>query len=454
MKLKLATFGKLALLAALLGAVSIPLAVTQATVSSTSPRNDYVGTGSVSAYDYTFRIFANSDLRVTTQTSAGVVTALVLTTDYTVTGANNPNGGTITLVAGNLASGTTLTIRSDRTPRQDTNLRNQGSFSASTHETKFDELTRYAQQLRDVLSRSIHFPETETGTDASTTLPSATLRASKFLAFDGSGNVTTASGTSANLGPVSSYIDTLLDDASASAARTTLGAVGIAGDTMTGNLAISTSSLPKLTLNTSSGSNKRTFMDFQSAGTTQYLMGVDYSIANTRDFFIYDSVGLAKRLGIDSNGVVEITAGQLKFPATENASADVNTLDDYKVGTWTPSVGGNATYTTQTCTFVKIGRLFTTSCNLVLNVIGTGSTSVISGMPCTPAANTTNIAPVFFSGLATNVVTVVGRATSAGTTVSLMSEAAAGTGMTAIAILGNASTIQFTLSFPAGACSY
>ncbi len=233
MKLKLATFGKLALLAALLGAVSIPLAVTQATVSSTAPRNDYVGTGSVSAYDYTFRIFANSDLRVTTQTSAGVVTALTLTTDYTVTGANNPNGGTVTLVAGNLASGTTLTIRSDRTPRQDTNLRNQGSFSASTHETKFDELTRYAQQLRDVVARSIHLPETEVGTDAATVLPSATLRASKFLAFDGSGNTITAAGTSANLGPVSSFIDTLLDDSTAAAARTTLGVPAATNGTLT-----------------------------------------------------------------------------------------------------------------------------------------------------------------------------------------------------------------------------
>lgn len=209
-------------LLALLCAVPTFAPLGQATVSTTAPRNDYTGNGATATYSYTFRIFAATDLRVTTRTTAGVETTLTYPTDYTVTGVNKAAGGTITLTAGNLTSGYALTIRFDRTPRQSTDLRNQGSFFAQTHEDKFDELTRYAQQNKDVIDRSIHLPETEAGTAAATTLPASTARASKFLGWDSSGNPIAAAGTSADLGPVSSYINTLLDDTTAAAARTTL----------------------------------------------------------------------------------------------------------------------------------------------------------------------------------------------------------------------------------------
>jgi hypothetical protein len=170
-------------------------------VSTTPPRNDYTGTGSVSTYSYTFRIFAATDLRVTTQDTAGVEAALSYPTDYSVTGVNKASGGTITLTGGNLTSGYKLTIRFDRTPRQSTDLRNQGGFFAQTHEDKFDELTRYVQQNEDVLDRSIKLPETEVGTPDATTLPAAANRASKYFAWNSSGvpipvDPESASGTS------------------------------------------------------------------------------------------------------------------------------------------------------------------------------------------------------------------------------------------------------------------
>ena len=56
-------------------------------------------------------------------------------------------------------------------------------------------------------------------------------------------------------------------------------------------------------------------------------------------------------------------------------------LDDYEEGTFTPNVGGNATYTSQIGKYVKIGRSVTIKLELHINVIGTGSTSIISGIP-------------------------------------------------------------------------
>lgn len=86
---------------------------------------------------------------------------------------------------------------------------------------------------------------------------------------------------------------------------------------------------------------------------------------------------------IDASGA---SAGQIKFPATQNASTNANTLDDYEEGTWTPSVGGTATYTTQTGTYTKIGRLVIAQFNIQVATLGTGSNTLISGLPFAPAA--------------------------------------------------------------------
>lgn len=63
-----------------------------------------------------------------------------------------------------------------------------------------------------------------------------------------------------------------------------------------------------------------------------------------------------------ANNVVELTDGQLKFPATENPSTDANTLDDYKEGTYTasvtPATSGSYTLSTSadTAAYTKIGN--------------------------------------------------------------------------------------------------
>ena len=65
---------------------------------------------------------------------------------------------------------------------------------------------------------------------------------------------------------------------------------------------------------------------------------------------------------VDDTGHVTAFGGNLKFPATDAASADANTLDDYEEGTWTPVLTfatlGNlsVTYSGQTGTYLKIGK--------------------------------------------------------------------------------------------------
>jgi hypothetical protein len=71
----------------------------------------------------------------------------------------------------------------------------------------------------------------------------------------------------------------------------------------------------------------------------------------------------------------------ITFPATQSASSNANTLDDYEEGSWTPVVGGTATYIAQSGTYVKIGRFVYVDFLLRINAIGTGSSTIMTGLP-------------------------------------------------------------------------
>jgi hypothetical protein len=75
----------------------------------------------------------------------------------------------------------------------------------------------------------------------------------------------------------------------------------------------------------------------------------------------------------------------IAFPATQNPSSDANTLDDYEEGTWTPSVGGNATYIARYGIYTKIGNIVTCQFRINIDTIGTGSSTTLSGLPFTSA---------------------------------------------------------------------
>ncbi len=62
------------------------------------------------------------------------------------------------------------------------------------------------------------------------------------------------------------------------------------------------------------------------------------------------------------NATPSASGSGITFPATQSASTDPNTLDDYEEGTWTPTVtygtsNGDLSYTTQVGEYVKIGSV-------------------------------------------------------------------------------------------------
>jgi hypothetical protein len=111
-------------------------------------------------------------------------------------------------------------------------------------------------------------------------------------------------------------------------------------------------------------------------------------------------VSVIENASFGNSGIV--TANGIKFPATQVASADANVLDDYEEGTWTPSLGGTATYTSRFGTYTKVGNLVTALFFIRVNSIGTGTRATVAGLPFTPANMSSGTLPLYGS-LATSL---------------------------------------------------
>ena len=192
------------------------------TVLTDVSREIKAGNGVTTAFPFTIVFAVNSDIVVTHVDAVGAQTAWVEGSHYTLTGAGSPSGGTLTTTAGNtVASGATLVIVRASALTQLIDFIPNSALPANTLEAGLDKLTRLIQERNTIDSRSLRLSSTDPASGINT-LPTKTTLASKFLAFDGNGDPIAAAGTSANLTPVSVFINTLLDDVDAAAARATL----------------------------------------------------------------------------------------------------------------------------------------------------------------------------------------------------------------------------------------
>jgi len=107
-----------------------------------------------------------------------------------------------------------------------------------------------------------------------------------------------------------------------------------------------------------------------------------------------------------NGGTLQISNG-ITFPATQSACSDVNTLDDYEEGTWTPvvkgtSTAGTASYLLQIGRYTKVGRLVTVDFIIECSS-GTGTGDLfLDGLPFT-SANTHATQPAVSLGIVHNI---------------------------------------------------
>jgi len=121
--------------------------------------------------------------------------------------------------------------------------------------------------------------------------------------------------------------------------------------------------------------------------------------------------GSAKDLQLTSGNLVIGTSGKgIDFSATGDAGGMTSELlDDYEEGTWTPSLGGDASYDILAGTYTKIGNIVYVYCRIRPTSLGTGSDDTISGLPFNPNGyDNSGVMIGYYDGSAVNSVELGG----------------------------------------------
>lgn len=193
------------------------------TIETTTNRATFAGNDATVNFSFPYYFLADADLVVILVDADGVATTQVLDTDYTLSGAGNPAGGTVTMITAP-ATGETLIVYRDPAITQSVDLVEGDSLPVETAvERPLDRLTMIAQRLDERVNRSMRLADEDTSTaDLEMPSPEADALLGWNAAADGLENKVPAD---LSLATVSPYIATLLDDTTAAAARATLGAM-------------------------------------------------------------------------------------------------------------------------------------------------------------------------------------------------------------------------------------
>jgi len=116
-------------------------------------------------------------------------------------------------------------------------------------------------------------------------------------------------------------------------------------------------------------------------------------------------------------------------------------------GLWTPNVGGTATYTAQFGKWVQQGKQMHITMALIINVLGTGSTNTIHGLPKAGGTSPTldqALAAGVSLNLAISVVSLNPCVSQNTTDIVMYGRTAAANGVTAVDIFGDGAHVEMS----------
>jgi hypothetical protein len=125
----------------------------------------------------------------------------------------------------------------------------------------------------------------------------------------------------------------------------------------------------------------------QNSSNNSYKAIVYYNSGAGQDRFSVSDTGAiatAGSIALGTNGLPPTTGIGVQFPATQVASSDANTLDDYEEGSWTPSTPTtNLSISASNSYYTKIGRQVTCYCYITItNSSGSNINSFqLNGLP-------------------------------------------------------------------------
>jgi len=128
-------------------------------LSSTTYRVAFSGNGSTTVFSFPYYFLLDADLVVILRVdSTGVETTKTITTHYTVSGAANPSGGSVTMLTAP-ATGETLIVYRDPALTQDLDITANDPLPAENLEKSLDRLTMIAQRLDGRMDRAVTLSE-------------------------------------------------------------------------------------------------------------------------------------------------------------------------------------------------------------------------------------------------------------------------------------------------------
>jgi len=171
--------------------------------------------------------------------------------------------------------------------------------------------------------------------------------------------------------------------------------------------------------------------------------------ATTATLATLTTPSFASTIGVGAATASASGAG-ITFPATQSASSNANTLDDYEEGTWTPSVGGTATYNAgNSGTYTKVGRIVTCNFDITINTIGTGSTSYIVNFPFTNSSMIATGSVSYYANIATATNFISFYIDTSATNCNFVGNTANATniGLNGFAIFGNSTRVLGAVTY-------
>tara|TARA_R110002051_G_scaffold2646_1_gene14115 strand:- start:871 stop:2511 length:1641 start_codon:yes stop_codon:yes gene_type:complete len=156
------------------------------TVSTTTSKVSYTGNSVTDTFAYSFKIYADADLKVYVDG-----TLKTLTTHYTVTNAGVASGGNVVFTAGNIPGAVKVVIERILARTQSNDWNDYDRFPAETLEDSVDRLTFISQEIDEEADRSIKFATTVTDVGSVEVTGTAAERANKVFGFDSAGDLST-----------------------------------------------------------------------------------------------------------------------------------------------------------------------------------------------------------------------------------------------------------------------
>ena len=162
-------------------------------VSSTTTRVAYTGDGTTNALSFPWIYWSPGDIKVySVVTATGAATLWTQGGQYNLTGGSGA-AGSVVPTSGTVVGTYTLIILDPVETHLTSYVPNE-PFPSQAVQADFDRITQMVQSVDAQMGYTINFPYTEVSPPA--ILPAPSIRASKFLSFDSSGNLSLASGVS------------------------------------------------------------------------------------------------------------------------------------------------------------------------------------------------------------------------------------------------------------------